>query len=455
MRHKISGISIFRFAAQVIFLLILPGLFDLTFIGLKHAYLMIISGKPDILQLLPYIVEALIIIPATMLFGRFFCGWFCAFGAFNDFIYAISRKVFGIKLRVSEKLDSFLKCLKYIVLVLIVSIVWTSGSTFFGKLNPWAAFAQISELPAALSQYAAAFLVLLLIAFGAMLVERFFCRYLCPLGAIFTVVSKIKPLKIEKDRSKCKSCRLCTDNCSMGIQLYKMDKVSAGECINCFKCIKNCPRKNPQVTIFNERVNPSFAGAVALSAFLGISIGNVFANTNKVMDNNAGFSTTDKPISIKGKMYKPADNLAPQTDNGTAGGMADSNSQATDTTIPQTAETPAPSENDSANADSTATKADTTTTAKKSMYIDGTYVGVGRGHRSGLKVSVTISNDKITDIQILSSHETPRFSMYVFDTVPQEILQTQSTDVDAVSGATQTSRGVITAVIDALSQAKA
>ncbi len=86
-------------------------------------------------------------------------------------------------------------------------------------------------------------------------------------------------------------------------------------------------------------------------------------------------------------------------------------------------------------------------------YKDGIYTGTGTGYRRGLDVVVTIKDNKITDVEIGSNNETPSFATRAFDVIPKEIIEAQSTDVDTVSGATRTSKGIIMAVEDALEQA--
>ncbi|ABP66350.2 FMN-binding domain protein [Caldicellulosiruptor saccharolyticus DSM 8903] len=88
------------------------------------------------------------------------------------------------------------------------------------------------------------------------------------------------------------------------------------------------------------------------------------------------------------------------------------------------------------------------------IYKDGTYTGEGFGYRPGLVVEVTIKDDKITKIKIVSHNETQSFAQLPFEIIPQEIIQNQSTNVDIVSGATRTSYGIIMAVEDALNKAK-
>lgn len=87
-------------------------------------------------------------------------------------------------------------------------------------------------------------------------------------------------------------------------------------------------------------------------------------------------------------------------------------------------------------------------------YKDGTYEGISPGYASGLKVQVKIESGKITSVDVVSHNETPGFYEKAFEKVPVEIVQKQSTDVDTASGATYSSRGIINAVNNALSDAK-
>jgi len=87
-------------------------------------------------------------------------------------------------------------------------------------------------------------------------------------------------------------------------------------------------------------------------------------------------------------------------------------------------------------------------------YKDGTYEGSARGYHPGLTVSVTVSGGKIASIEITSHNETPGFYEKAFNSVPDEIIDSQSTSVDTVSGATRSSVGIINAVANALKNAE-
>lgn len=388
MKKKVSKLQIARHVVQIIFFILLPGLFTLAFSQIKLIYTMIMKGQFNFIDNLPRLVAVISILPITIIFGRFFCGWICAFGSYNDFIYLISKKVFKTNFKVSDKIDKMLKYTKYVLLIFIAVFIWTQGNDLFNNSSPWDAFAQMPDLLQVFQYYAIGLVLLVLISIGAFFIERFFCRYLCPLGAIFTILSKLRIIKIQKPTDKCGKCRICTNNCSMGIDLYKMDKVDNGECIYCFKCLDVCPRKNTQVTIAEEKVNSALASSMAIVAFAGL-----YTGTNAIAS-----VLGDNTINIS----------AGVDNNGT-----------------------------------TSTK-----------YKDGTYTGVGNGFRPNLNVSVTVKNDKITNIEILSNNESRGYKEQPIRVIPSEIIKAQSTTVDSVSGATRTSNGIMEAVENALSQAE-
>lgn len=418
MNKKVSKFQIFRTAVQIAFLILLPGLFTLTFSQLGRLYSLIIKGNFILSQAFPQIITAVTVIAVTIFFGRFFCGFLCAFGTFNDLIYLVSKKIFKIKFRINPKVDAALKYVKYFILIFIVIIMWTMGIHAFQSSSPWDAFAQLTQFPQAISDYAAGFVILAFIAIGAAFIERFFCRYLCPLGAVFSIVSRLRIFNISKPNDKCGKCRLCTNSCSMGIPLYKSSKVTSGECINCFKCLDACPRENTAANIAGEDITPAFASSLAIAAFAGIYSVNNLAGA-VIGKNNTQASYSENKGSISQSVNTSS---------------ADSNS-------------------DSSNDGSTSANASSSNTQAQQKYKDGTYTGTGNGFRPGLEVSVTVKSGKISDIQITNINDTPGYYDQPVSIIPQEIIKAQSTNVDAVSGATRSSNGIMMAVEDALQKA--
>lgn len=390
--NKPKKLQIFRVVIQIVMLFLLPGLFIMAFNELKEVVKMIASFNFNFIQVIPSLVELIALTVLTMIMGRVFCGWFCAFGAYNDLIYLASKKIFKTRFKINENIDSYLKYLKYVVLFTILLVSSILGSKIFSSASPWDVFAQISDFPNVLISLPIGFSLLLLITIGAFFIERFFCRYLCPLGAFFSLISRMSILKIRKPSSKCGPCRVCTNNCSMGLKLYKKETVHGGDCINCLKCIEVCPRRNACVNILGQDVNPAFASSAAMAAFIGIY----------GASNLGGYIINQR--------------------------------------IPE----------------STRIAALGTTNTSSQKYKDGTYQGSGTGFRGGTTiVELTISNGKITDITTISSEDTPDFYERAFSDEADKIISSQSTDIDTVSGATYSSEGIISAVKDALSKAEA
>ncbi|WP_297419823.1 FMN-binding protein [Clostridium sp.] len=397
MAKKIKKSQILRHCMQVIMFLLLPGLYAMTFSELRTVYEMIIKGNFNFLQALPSLIEFVAVMFLTIIAGRWFCGWMCAFGAYNDLIYFISKKIFKGKFKVNEKVDSTLKYAKYVVLIFIIIISWTIGSNILESTSPWDVFGQITNISTVISNLLIGLVLLALITIGAFFVERFFCRYLCPLGAVFSIISKIGITKINKPKADCGKCRACTMNCSMGLQLYKVDKVKGGDCINCLKCTEVCPRNNANANILGQDLNAALTGSVAMAAMLG-----VYGFTNFGVDalTKAGIISNDSAVS---------------------------SSEASN---------------------------DLTAANASQKYKDGTYTGSGQGFNGGTtKVSITIADGKISKIDILSNGDDRQYFERACGIITKEILSKQSSDVDIVSGATYSSKGIISAVKDALRQA--
>lgn len=175
-----------------------------------------------------------------------------------------------------------MKYIKYGVLAVLVAVVWSFDVTLFHTASPWDVFgmiATIGKMPDfsyVVSNLTAGLVIFLAVTLASAMIERFFCRYLCPLGAVFALSSKLRIGKIKKPSAQCGNCRICTNHCAMGIPLYQMDSVNSGECINCMKCVTACPRGNTDFSIGEEDVRPLLAGVGTVAVMTGIySTGNL------------------------------------------------------------------------------------------------------------------------------------------------------------------------------------
>ena len=183
--------------------------------------------------------------------GRFVCGFLCPFGLIQDLIYKIP--VSKVLRRIPG--DRYLRYIKYVLLVLMVFILPDRATNVIGQGDPWfckwicpsgtllGGIPQILSTPAL--QGALGFLfswkmgILLLVLALSAVNYRPFCKYLCPLGAIYGLCNPISLYHLEVDQEKCTKCGACSKACGMGVDVPKIP--NSPECIRCGKCTSVCP----------------------------------------------------------------------------------------------------------------------------------------------------------------------------------------------------------------------
>ena len=184
-----------------------------------------------------------------VLLGRFICGFLCPFGWFQDLLHKIPSKKFS-----TAKLKP-LRYLKYVILVVFVillpAFVTNSlgmGDPFFCKyICPQGVLEGAIPLALANSGIRAAlghlftfkFTILALFIILSILFYRPFCKWICPLGAIYSLFNKVSFLKIQVDHEKCVGCQKCSRVCKMDVNV--VDTPNHPECIRCGECMKACP----------------------------------------------------------------------------------------------------------------------------------------------------------------------------------------------------------------------
>lgn len=196
----------------------------------------------------------------SLIFRRSFCGLLCPFGALQELFARIGRKIWKKRPTIPVKADKILRYLKYFIFALTAVMAWRLGRLWMASFDPYSAYGHISAIPETLAEDPLSiigFILLGITIIGSLIYDRFFCKYLCPAGAVFAIIGKISPTKVVRDENVCINCNLCNKACPMNLDVAKMHRVTSAECINCNECVAVCPKKGAlMIKTFKKTVSP-------------------------------------------------------------------------------------------------------------------------------------------------------------------------------------------------------
>ena len=222
-----------------------------AFAGVKSIFQAIAAGQPVTWNSFLDVTGALLLL--TVLFGRHFCGYACAFGSLGDAMYELTvfirQKVFHKKGRhgYPEKVVRYLQKVKYLLLAFLLLSILAGWYSNLQGMSPWDVFSMLTAQKLPNASYKIGIILLVLILIGMCTQERFFCQFLCPMGAVFAMMPILPSALFKRDRSKCPAkCGLCRKRCPAHLDIDG-DTLLSGECICCHACEATCPRKNIQI----------------------------------------------------------------------------------------------------------------------------------------------------------------------------------------------------------------
>ncbi len=210
----------------------------------------------------------------TIIFGRFFCGWVCPFGSLHQFVgfWGNRKKTAAQKIRLNKYRNA--QSIKYYILVLFLVMAAfpsISASLQTGLLDPIPLVTrsfQLVLLPifdrgtyltsVNVRYYEYGWLIFAVFATAVLLnlvIPRFYCRFICPLGAFLGIINRFSIWRIGKNKSECINCKLCEKSCEGGCE--PGGKIRISECVLCFNCLDDCGHE-----IISYQTRPSLAGEI-------------------------------------------------------------------------------------------------------------------------------------------------------------------------------------------------
>ncbi len=372
-------------------------------------------------------VTLLIIMVSTVLAGPFFCGWVCPFGTLQDLVSKLTYKI--KKRQMPKGLQKVLAISRYALLcvttVLTVDFVFTLMQ-YDARIN---FLSVLSGKVLTIGAYAVLGAYLLIAVFF----ERPFCSYMCPQGAQYGLMSSLRPFRIIRNADSCVNCGKCDKVCPMHIDITGGKNVTSLQCINCMSCVAACPKKGA-LKFGILKLSPKKVILYFVAVTIAVAGGTGFA-VYQLTTEQAALHNAEEQALAELQTQEVASTEAQIETVAEAEKESEKVAQSTASELPVT---PVP----------------VTPTGDAAGIADGTYNGEANGFRGPMTVAVTVKDQQIVNVEVVSHSDDRKWFNRAVNMIPDWIIGAQSTNVDTVSGATYSSLGIINAAKNALNNAK-
>jgi polyferredoxin len=210
----------------------------------------------------------------SLLLRKAFCGWLCPVGTVSEALWKLGRRLFKRNLRLPRWADLALRMLKYALLALFLYAVASMPVDAIQAFltGPYGTIADVRMLNFFRTLGLAGAATLLLLGLASLFLQNFWCRYLCPYGALMGLVSLASPTRIRREKSACIDCARCAKACPSLLPVDKLVTVRSAECMACLECVTACPAEGAlALAAPATRRVPAWAVAAGIAAlFAGV-----------------------------------------------------------------------------------------------------------------------------------------------------------------------------------------
>lgn len=183
---------------------------------------------------------------SSLLLKKSFCSWLCPVGTVSEYLWKLGHKLFGRNLTLPRWLDIPLRSLKYLLLAFFLYVVLTLSADDLQSflLAPFGIIADVKMLNFFRHMSLIGLAVLASFAILSLFIKNFWCRFLCPYGALMGIVSTLSPVKIRRDETACIDCGKCHKACPSNLRVDQLIQIRSAECTGCMSCVAACPAQD-------------------------------------------------------------------------------------------------------------------------------------------------------------------------------------------------------------------
>lgn len=219
----------------------------------------------------------LAIVMMSLVIGKSFCSWFCPIGFLSENLGDFGERIFKKRLRMPKFLDIPLRSLKYLLLGFFLYVIFFAMDIISLKLFLDSPYNQVADIKmyyffARISKFSLN--VIIILAVLSILFRNFWCRYLCPYGALLGLVGLLSPIKIKRNIKSCIDCNKCSKVCPNFIDVAHKKYVISDECNSCMNCVDVCPVKDTlylEILPAKRKFSKKFVAAAVVGLFMLIT----------------------------------------------------------------------------------------------------------------------------------------------------------------------------------------
>jgi polyferredoxin len=183
---------------------------------------------------------------SSLLLKKAFCSWLCPIGTLSELLWKTGEKLFGRNFQLPKWLDLPLRGLKYVLLGFFAFVIGSMSAAALADFlhSPYGMVADVKMLNFFRDMGQTGIIVFVVLLSLSLFIKNFWCRYLCPYGALMGLASLLSPAKIRRDAAACIDCGKCARACSANLPVDRLIQIRSVECAACMECIAVCPAEN-------------------------------------------------------------------------------------------------------------------------------------------------------------------------------------------------------------------